>query len=267
MPRSSTSPHPDQNRQCAYYQPIGVSPACTLAARRNLVRMEADALTRPGHSRPRSATPATFQASTARTPNASCGSPAALADGDLRRSTRPRCRPLAPAPPGVCRANAACGPWLAVAMISRSLALVGRNGRACRGEHLAVVLDHQLIDRDRLARLTNGAEVLRVLRRARSSPTGGPHTVLHTDPDRPIRRRRLERHHSGGGQPNIFGGAKPSPPRHIDMSREPHDSATLSRAAHLPPCRPAPTTLVTPPPTPPTKPTTTPTARSSARGP
>jgi hypothetical protein len=30
-------------------------------------------------------------------------------------------------------------------------------------------------------------------------------------------------------------GGKPSPPCHIDMSREPHDSATLSRAAHLPP--------------------------------
>ncbi len=105
-----------------------------------------------------------------------------------------------------------------------------------------------------------------MLRRARSSRTGGP---AHRPPHRsrpPIRHSRLKRHHSGGAQPNIFGGAIPSPPRHIDMSREHHDSATLSRAAHLPPCRPAPTTLATPPPTPPTKPTTTPTARSSARG-
>src|SRR5271165_5861246 len=50
------------------------------------------------------------------------------------------------------------------------------------------------------------------------------------------------------------------------MSTEPHDGATLSRAAHLPPCRPAPTTLASPPPTPPTKPTRTPTARSSPLG-
>jgi hypothetical protein len=66
-----------------------------------------------------------------------------------------------------------------------------------------------------------------------------------------------------------LGGPSPHPPRHIDMSKEPHDSATLSRTAHLPPCRPAPTTQATPPPTPPTKPTTpaAAAARSSARGP
>jgi hypothetical protein len=60
-------------------------------------------------------------------------------------------------------------------------------------------------------------------------------------------------------------GASPLPVRLIDMSREPHDSATLSHAVHMPPCSPTPTTPATPPPTPPTRPTTTPTARSSAR--
>jgi hypothetical protein len=78
----------------------------------------------------------------------------------------------APAPPGVCRAYAACGPWLAVAMISRSLALVVRTA-----EHVAASTSRRSA-RPPGHRRSNTSRTARsysvVLRQARSSRTGGP---------------------------------------------------------------------------------------------
>jgi hypothetical protein len=75
--------------------------------------------------------------------------------------------------------------------------------------HLEATIDRRVRE-DRAQRL---AIDVRLRSRERSAEpsraTGRPHAVLYTDPDRSTRRRRLERHHSGGGQPNIFGGANP----------------------------------------------------------